>query len=76
MSVRDWNGVEVVGEVFTTEEALYLNGALRPDLVVLDIRLGEAREGLALCKQLKVFFQRPAAVLIFTARTQGRRWRR
>lgn len=40
-------GIEVVGEASTGEEALLLALALTPDIVVMDIRLGHGMDGLA-----------------------------
>ena len=63
----EWRGGG--GRGFGAPEALYLNGALRPDLIISTSELGGAGEGLALCKRLKASWtSQPALVLIFTAR--------
>lgn len=47
--------IEVIGEAGTASEALHAAERNRPDIVVLDLRLGppdDAREGLQLCSQI------------------------
>ncbi|KJY29257.1 response regulator transcription factor, partial [Streptomyces sp. NRRL S-495] len=44
--------LEVVGEAATAEQALVRVPALRPDVAVLDVRLGDG-DGVAVCRELR-----------------------
>jgi DNA-binding NarL/FixJ family response regulator len=67
--LKELKDTEVVGEASDAKEALHLHDELRPDLVILDIELGNAEEGLWLCKQLKTSSNNRPQVLVYTART-------
>jgi two-component system response regulator DevR len=69
MSLQELEGMEVVGEASEAEVALRLNDELSPDLVIVDIELGEDHRGLWLCKQLKTSLVNRPRVLVFTALT-------
>lgn len=45
--------IEVIGEAGDAEEAMRLALRLRPDLVVLDVRLGENGDGMEVCREMK-----------------------
>ncbi|MEV7780960.1 response regulator transcription factor [Kitasatospora sp. NPDC088351] len=45
--------LEVVGEAATAEQALVRVPALRPDVAVLDVRLGGDSDGVAVCRELR-----------------------
>lgn len=45
-------GIEVAGEASTADEALRRVPALRPDVAVLDVRLGESN-GIEVCRELR-----------------------
>ncbi|MEJ7842184.1 MAG: response regulator transcription factor, partial [Rubrobacter sp.] len=65
--LRSVEGVEIVGEAVSDEEAVRLNEKLRPDLVILDPSMeGEMSES-AVCRQLKSS-QNPPKVLIYSGR--------
>jgi DNA-binding NarL/FixJ family response regulator len=68
VSLQETKGVEVVSEATNAEEALHLIDELRPDLVILDIELGEELEGLWLCNRLKASSDNRPQVLVYTAR--------
>jgi DNA-binding NarL/FixJ family response regulator len=56
-------GLDVVGQARTPEEALAQYRQLKPDVTVLDIRFGEQLTGLDVAKQ--ILAQTPAAAVIF-----------
>jgi len=56
-------GLEVVAQARTPEEALAQFQQLRPDVIVLDIRFGEQLTGLDVAKQ--ILAQTPAAAIVF-----------
>ncbi len=58
-------GFEVVGEAEDAAGALRLVGELRPDLVLLDLRLGED-SGIEVCREIKALYEAPR-VLVFSA---------
>jgi DNA-binding NarL/FixJ family response regulator len=57
---------EVVGEGDDADEALRLVGRLKPDLVVLDLRLKGETDGIELCRALKSL-PAPPRVLVHTS---------
>ncbi len=61
-------GMEVVGEAATSAEAVRLARELRPDLVLLDLRLEGEDSGIEACREIKGGPNAPLVVL-FTAHT-------
>ena len=55
-------GLEVVGEAGTAAEAIKAGGILKPDVVVLDLRLPD-RSGVEVCRELK--FLLPEVKVLF-----------
>ena len=58
--------LEVVGEAGDVEEAVRMAFRLQPDLVVLDLRLGENGDGMEVCRKIKAS-PNPPRVLIHSA---------
>jgi DNA-binding NarL/FixJ family response regulator len=56
----------VIGEAGDAEEAVRLAARLAPDLVVLDLRLGEKGDGIEVCRQIKGSVN-PPRILIHSA---------
>jgi DNA-binding NarL/FixJ family response regulator len=46
-------GMEIVGEAESAEEAIRLTEGLRPDLVILDLLLKGRGSGVELCREIK-----------------------
>lgn len=59
-------GIDVVGEAATGEEALVLTPALRPDVVLCDLRLGAGRDGIATTAALRALTPAPAVLILTT----------
>lgn len=57
------SAVEVVGEAGDGDEVLEMYRQLRPDVVLLDIRM-PGQNGLQICKQLSAFSSPPAVILV------------
>lgn len=62
----DQTGIEVVGTVASGAEAVKRCGHLRPDVVLLDIRLRDGEDGLSLIKPLRRTCEN-LRVIVFTA---------
>jgi DNA-binding NarL/FixJ family response regulator len=63
--VASAEGIEVVGEAGSGEEALALTARLRPDVVLMDLQLGDGMDGVAAIRQLTAG-QPPPRVLVLT----------
>ena len=60
------DGVRVVGEVATGEEAIELADRLRPDVVLCDLRLGEGIDGIRATAALRGLDPAPAVLILTT----------
>ncbi|MBK3645987.1 response regulator transcription factor [Streptomyces sp. MBT33] len=63
--VASAEGIEVVGEAGSGEEALVLTAQLRPDVVLMDLQLGDGMDGVTAIRQLTAG-QSPPRVLVLT----------
>ncbi|MGW2829130.1 response regulator [Streptomyces sp. NPDC001286] len=63
--VASAEGIEVVGEAGSGEEALALSARLRPDVVLMDLQLGDGMDGVTAIRQLTAR-QSPPRVLVLT----------
>jgi DNA-binding NarL/FixJ family response regulator len=61
------SAAEVVGEAENADDAVRLTRELHPELVLLDLRLGED-SGIEVCREVKALPEAPR-VLVFTAHT-------
>jgi DNA-binding NarL/FixJ family response regulator len=59
-------GIEVVGEAGTGEEALALSAKLAPDVVLMDLQLGEGIDGVETTRRLTAAPGRSPHVLVLT----------
>ncbi len=59
-------GFEIAGEAGNAAEAIRLAEELNPDLVLLDLRLGED-SGIEVCREIKAQVPEAPRVLVFTA---------
>ena len=62
--------IEVVGEAATAAQALTRIRAVRPDVVVLDVRLPDG-DGPSICRELRSTLVPPPAFLFFTSYTDN-----
>jgi len=65
-SIIEARGFTVVGEASTGEEAVALASALRPDVVLCDLRLGAGMDGVDTTAQLRRMPTPPAVVILTT----------
>lgn len=65
-AVLDTEGVQVVGEAATGEEAILLSGHLHPDVVLCDLRLGDGIDGIRTTAQLRALDPAPAVLILTT----------
>lgn len=56
-------GYEVVGVVYTGEEAIVKAGSARPDLVLMDVNLGAGIDGIEAAAMIRERFQVPSLFL-------------
>jgi len=59
-------GISVIGEAGSGEEALPLARALRPDVVLCDLRLGAGLDGVATTAALRNLVPAPAVIILTT----------
>lgn len=60
------DGVRVIGEAATGEEALDLAAGLRPDVVLCDLRLGDGIDGIQTTAALRALSPPPAVLILTT----------
>jgi DNA-binding NarL/FixJ family response regulator len=59
-------GIEVVGEAGSGEEALAMTTRLRPDVVLMDLQLGEGMDGVTATRRLTAETEGATRVLVLT----------
>lgn len=64
-------GIEVVGEAGTGEEALALAAKLRPDVVLMDLQLGEGINGVETTRRLTALPDAPRVLVLTTYDTDA-----
>lgn len=64
--LNDGDRIAVVGEAATGEEGAVLAGHLRPDVVLCDLRLGQAMDGIATTAVLRALDPAPAVLILTT----------
>lgn len=62
------DSLQLVGEASTPDAALELNRSLRPDVIVVPVRLGGSHRGLSLCRRIKE--ESDTRVVLFTSFTR------
>ncbi|OIJ23655.1 response regulator [Nocardioides luteus] len=60
------DALRVIGEAATGEEAITLAGALRPDVVLCDLRLGSGIDGIRTTAALRALEPAPAVLILTT----------
>lgn len=60
------DGVQIVGEAATGEEALALAAHLRPDVVLCDMRLGQGMDGVQTTAALRALDSAPVVIILTT----------
>lgn len=60
------DGLSVVGEAATGEEAVTLAGHLDPDVVLCDLRLGDGIDGIQTTARLRALTSAPAVLILTT----------
>lgn len=64
--LENTEGLRVVGEAATGEEAVTLTEHLRPDVVLCDLRLGEGLDGIQTTAMLRQLDPAPAVLILTT----------
>jgi CheY-like chemotaxis protein len=57
------DGYAIAGDVGTAEEALAVSAETKPDLVLMDIKLGDGMDGIEATRRIQESFQIPVIVL-------------
>ncbi|ATY16680.1 DNA-binding response regulator [Amycolatopsis sp. AA4] len=64
-------GIEVVGEASTGQEAINLAAALRPDVVLMDLQLGDGMDGVEAIRRLRAAAEPPRVLVLTTYDTDA-----
>ncbi|MGW7536949.1 response regulator [Amycolatopsis sp. NPDC054798] len=64
-------GIEVVGEAATGHEAISLAAALRPDVVLMDLQLGDGMDGVEAIRRIRAVAEPPRVLVLTTYDTDA-----
>ncbi|AUG78506.1 LuxR family transcriptional regulator [Kitasatospora sp. MMS16-BH015] len=64
-------GIEIVGEAASGEEALAATARLRPDVVLMDLQLGEGMDGVETTRRLAATAEAPRVLVLTTYDTDA-----
>ncbi|WP_409463111.1 response regulator [Amycolatopsis sp. GA6-003] len=64
-------GIEVIGEAATGQEAINLAAALRPDVVLMDLQLGDGMDGVEAIRRIRSAAEPPRVLVLTTYDTDA-----
>ncbi|WP_134728770.1 MULTISPECIES: response regulator [Amycolatopsis] len=64
-------GIEVIGEAATGQEAINLAAALRPDVVLMDLQLGDGMDGVEAIRRIRAVAEPPRVLVLTTYDTDA-----
>ncbi|MBB1154371.1 MULTISPECIES: response regulator [Amycolatopsis] len=64
-------GIEVIGEAATGQEAINLAAALRPDVVLMDLQLGDGMDGVEAIRRIRAAAEPPRVLVLTTYDTDA-----
>ncbi|WP_409185827.1 response regulator [Amycolatopsis sp. VS8301801F10] len=64
-------GIEVIGEAATGQEAISLAAALRPDVVLMDLQLGDGMDGVEAIRRIRSAAEPPRVLVLTTYDTDA-----
>ncbi|MGW4400027.1 response regulator [Amycolatopsis nivea] len=64
-------GIEVIGEAATGQEAINLAAALRPDVVLMDLQLGDGMDGVEAIRRIRAGAEPPRVLVLTTYDTDA-----
>lgn len=64
-------GIEVIGEAATGQEAINLAAALRPDVVLMDLQLGDGMDGVEAIRRIRSVAEPPRVLVLTTYDTDA-----
>ncbi len=64
-------GIEVIGEAATGQEAINLAAALRPNVVLMDLQLGDGMDGVEAIRRIRAVAEPPRVLVLTTYDTDA-----